>query len=68
MNVRFVVRGSLLALIAVLVALAAVLLFTERGRQLWPSPPPEVPAAPVIARSTRPTTGFGGRVGRVDEI
>jgi hypothetical protein len=45
MNVRFVVRGSLLALIAVLAALAAVLPFTERGRQLLP---PVVPAAPII--------------------
>jgi hypothetical protein len=54
MNVRFVVRGSLLALIAVLVALAAVLFFTERGRQLLPSPPPEAPAAPVITAPRGP--------------
>jgi hypothetical protein len=60
MNVRFVVRGSLLALIAVLAALAAVLLFTERGRQLLPSPPPEVPAAPVIAAPRGPLPNSPG--------
>ncbi len=49
MNTRFVVRGSLLALAAVLVALAAVLFFTERGRQLLlPSLPLEVPPIPTL--------------------
>ena len=60
MNVRFVVRGSLLALIAVLVALAAVLLFTERGRQLLPSLPPEVPADTVIAAPRGPLPDSAG--------
>ena len=67
MNVRFVVRGSLLALIAVLVALAAVLLFTERGRR----------AAFATAGGTgcadhygaaRPTAEFAGRLDRVDAV
>ncbi len=57
MNVRFVVRGSLLALIAVL---AALLFFTERGRQLLPSLPPEVPAAPVITASRGPLPNSPG--------
>lgn len=48
MNIRFVARGSLLALAAVLAALAAVLLFTERGRQLLPSTPPEIPGIPTL--------------------
>jgi hypothetical protein len=43
MNVRFVVRGSLLALIMVLASLAVVFPFTERGRQLLPAFVPEVP-------------------------
>jgi hypothetical protein len=47
MNIRFVVRGSLLALIMVLTAGAAVLFFTEHGRQLV-SLPPLIPAAPTI--------------------
>ena len=54
MNVRFVVRGSLLALIVVLVALAVVFPFTDRGRQLLPAFVPEVPAAPVIAAPRGP--------------
>ena len=53
MNVRFVVRGSLLALIAVLAVLAAVLFFTEPGRRLL-SLPPQVPAAPVISAPSGP--------------
>ncbi len=46
MNVRFVVRGALLALGVALAATIAVLLFTEPGRRLLP---PNVPAAPIIA-------------------
>lgn len=46
MNVRFLLRGSLLAVTAVLLALAAVLLFTEPGRRLVF--PPIVPPAPLI--------------------
>jgi len=48
MNVRFVVRGSLLALITVLVVLAAVLPFTGRGRELLPL------AVPAIQTITAP--------------
>jgi hypothetical protein len=61
MNTRFVVRGSLLALVAVLAALAGVLLFTERGRQLLPSTPPEVPAVPflTVPRGALPTASVG---------
>jgi hypothetical protein len=57
MNVRFVLRGSLLALVAVLLALTAVLLFTERGRQLLPSLPPEVPAVPTLTAPRGPLPG-----------
>jgi hypothetical protein len=60
MNVRFVVRGSLLALIAVLAALAAVLLFTERGRQLLFPTPLEVPAVPVITAPHGPLPNSPG--------
>ena len=60
MNVRFVVRGSLLALIVVLAALAAVLLFTEQGRRLLPTTPPEVPAAPVITAPRGPLPNSPG--------
>ena len=59
MNVRFVVRGSLLALMAVLAALAAVLFFTERGRQLL-SLAPEVPAVPVITALRGPLPNSPG--------
>ena len=60
MNVRFVVRGSLLALIVVLVALAVVFPFTERGRQLLPAFVPEVPAAPVITAPRGPLPNSPG--------
>jgi hypothetical protein len=53
MNVRFVVRGSLLALTAVLAVLAAILFITEPGRRLL-SLPPQVPAAPVITAPRSP--------------
>ena len=61
MNVRFVLRGSLLALVAVLLALTAVLLFTEPGRQLLPSLPPVVPAVPTLTapRGALPTASVG---------
>jgi hypothetical protein len=48
MNVRFILRGSLLALVAVLLALTAVLFFTESGRQLLPSLPPDIPPVPTL--------------------
>jgi hypothetical protein len=48
MNVRFVLRGTLLVLVALLLALTAVLLFTEPGRQLLPSLPPAVLAVPTL--------------------
>ena len=60
MNIRFVVRGSLLALAAVLAALVAVLIFTQRGRQLlWISP--EVPVVPTLTvpRGSPPTAPVG---------
>ncbi|HTP09245.1 MAG TPA: hypothetical protein VMP08_13410 [Anaerolineae bacterium] len=62
MNTRFVVRGTVLALGAVLAALAAVLLFTERGRQLLlPSLPPDVPPVPTLTtpRGALPTSTVG---------
>lgn len=61
MNIRFVVRGSLLALVGVLAALVAVLLFTERGRQLVPSMPPEIPPIPTVTvpRGDLPTAAVG---------
>lgn len=61
MNVRFVLRGSLLAIAAVLMILTALLLFTESGRQLLPSLPPVVPAAPVLTvpRGALPTAPVG---------
>jgi hypothetical protein len=46
MNVRFVLRGSLLAVTALALAATAVLLFTEAGRGLIF--PPTVPPAPSI--------------------
>ena len=61
MNVRFVLRGSLLAIVAVLLALTAVLLFTESGRQLLPSLPPMIPVVPVVTapRGALPTAPAG---------
>jgi hypothetical protein len=61
MNVRFVLRGSLLTLVAVLLALTTVLLFTERGRQLLPSLPPKAPAAPTLTapRGSLPDAAVG---------
>src|SRR5512139_2744101 len=61
MNVRFVLRGSLLAIVAVSLALIAVLLFTESGRQLLPSLPPVLPAVPTLTvpRSALPTASVG---------
>jgi hypothetical protein len=61
MNTRFAVRGSLLALGVVLAALVAVMLFTEPGRQLLPSLPPEVPAIPTLTvpRGSLPTAPVG---------
>ncbi len=61
MNVRFVLRGSLLAIVAVLLGLTAVVLFTESGRQLLPSLPPVIPAAPVLTapRGALPTAPVG---------
>jgi len=61
MNVRFVLRGSLLAIVAVLLALAVVLLFTESGRQLLPSLPPAIPAVPTLTvpRGALPTEPVG---------
>ena len=49
MNVRFVLRGSLLALVAVLVALTGVLLFTESRHQALQSLPPAAPPGPTLA-------------------
>ena len=61
MNVRFVLRGTLLAIVAVLLVLTAVLLLTESGRQLLPSLPPVIPAVPALTapRGTLPTASVG---------
>jgi hypothetical protein len=61
MNVRFVLRGTVLALVVVLLALATVLLFTVPGRQLLPSLPPAVPAVPTLTapRGALPTASVG---------
>src|SRR5512136_699625 len=61
MNVRFVLRGTLLAIVAVLLALTAVLLFTEPERQLLPSLPPAVPAVPTLTapRGALPAASVG---------
>src|SRR5512139_2847773 len=61
MNVRFVLRGSLLAIVAVLLALIAVLLFAESRRQLLPSQPPVPPAVPTLTvpRGALPTASVG---------
>lgn len=61
MNVRFVLRGTLLAIVVVLLALTAVLLLTVPGRQLLPSLPPVIPAVPTLTapRSALPTAPVG---------
>ncbi len=61
MNVRFVLRGTLLAVVVVLLALTAVLLFTVRGRQLLSSLPPVIPAVPTLSspRGTLPAASVG---------
>lgn len=61
MNFRFVLRGSLLAIIVALLILTTLLLFTEPGRQLLPSLPPVIPAAPVLTvpRGELPTASVG---------
>jgi hypothetical protein len=61
MNVRFVLRGSLLAFGAVLLALTAVLFFAESGRQLLPSLPPVIPAVPTLTapRGALPAASVG---------
>ncbi len=58
MNVRFVVRGGVLAIGVVLLATAAVLLFTESGRRLLP---PSAPPATFIdaLRGELPTASVG---------
>lgn len=53
MNIRFVLRGSLLALIIVLLATVAVLRFTEAGRRLLQLPI-DLPAPPVITAPRGP--------------
>jgi hypothetical protein len=62
MNWRFVMRGGLLAISVVLLAIIAVFMFTEPGRRLLP---PSVPPVPVIhaPRGTLPT----GQVGLVEQ-
>ena len=61
MNGRFVLRGTLLAIVVVLLALTAVLLLTVPGRQLRPSLPPVIPAAPTLTapRGALPTASVG---------
>lgn len=49
MNIRFVLRGSLLTVVVVLLALAGVLLFTESGRRMSLSQDLVLPSAPVIS-------------------
>ncbi len=49
MNLRFVLRGSLLALVAVLMALAGVLLFIQSRHQALQSIPPVAPPEPILA-------------------
>lgn len=60
MNIRFVVRGSLLALVVVLTAAAAALFLTEHGRQLV-SLPPLIPAVPTLTvpRGEQPVAPVG---------
>lgn len=52
MKVGFVVRGSLLAVVVVLAATAAVLVFTQPGRRLLF--PPDIPPLPVITEPSGP--------------
>jgi hypothetical protein len=61
MNVRFVLRGSLLASVVVLVVVAAVLLLTETGRQWLPSSQPIIPEVPTLTepRGKLPTAPVG---------
>ena len=49
MNLRFVLRGSLLALVAVLIALTGVWLFAESRHQAFQSIPPVAPPEPILA-------------------
>ncbi len=48
MSVRFVWRGALLGMVAVVLVVAAVLLWTEREHQLMLTTPPEVPPHPTL--------------------
>jgi hypothetical protein len=61
MNVRFAVRGTLLAIVIVLLALTVVLMLTGPGRQLLSSLPPAIPAVPTLTapRGTLPTASVG---------
>jgi hypothetical protein len=61
MNVRFVVRGSLLAIIVVLLALLAVVAFTESQNQAFQSQPPALPPVPIVnaPRGTLPAAPGG---------
>ena len=61
MTGRFVLRGTLLAFVVVLLALTAVLLLTVPGRQLLPLLPPVIPAAPTLTapRGALPTASVG---------
>ena len=61
MNLRFVLRGSLLALAAVLIALTGVLLFVESRHQALQSIPPAAPPEPILAvpRGPLPTAPVG---------
>ena len=58
MNLRFVVRGTLLAIGVVVLSAAAVVMFTEPGRKLLP---PQAPPVPVIQapRGLLPTASVG---------
>jgi hypothetical protein len=60
MNIRFVLRGSLLAMVVVFVALAAVL-FTIESKREASSLPPVAPAIPTLTvpRGALPTAAVG---------
>jgi hypothetical protein len=60
MNVRFVLRGSLLAMVAVLLTLVVVLFSIESRRQML-SMPPVVPAVPTLTapRGAAPAASVG---------